>query len=166
MTGVQTCALPIWNLNIAPMSNGQKSFDNSTNIKKDSKGEFYAKKYMFSIENLAWKTSTKSGYTVNDFEIILTDQKVNNVSSINSLTQDGNKIIWNIVSSATNYVIEVKQSGTNSIAPILVASPAVSSTTTTVDYTFSGLSGSYDITVTPYNNLGIAGTAKTASFAF
>ena len=55
-----------WNLNIAPMSNGQKSFDNSTNIKKDSKGEFYAKKYMFSIENLAWKTSTKSGYTVND----------------------------------------------------------------------------------------------------
>ena len=110
--------------------------------------------------------SYNTGYTVSDFEIILTDQKVNNVSSINSLTQDGNKIIWNIVSSATNYVIEVKQSGTNSIAPILVASPAVSPTTTTVDYTFSGLSGSYNITVTPYNNLGIAGTAKTASFAF
>lgn len=65
-----------WNLNIAPMSNGRKdnrSFDGSSNIvggykygmDADGKG-FYAKKYMFSIENLAWKTSKKDGFTVLD----------------------------------------------------------------------------------------------------
>ncbi len=54
-----------WNLNIAPMSNGNKDFDGSTNIVKGDNG-FYAKKYMFSIENLAWKTSTLSGFTVSD----------------------------------------------------------------------------------------------------
>jgi hypothetical protein len=55
----------VWNLNIAPMSNGRKSFDNSTNIMKDG-STFIAKKYMFSIENLAWKTSTIPGFTVQD----------------------------------------------------------------------------------------------------
>ena len=62
-----------WNLNIAPMSNGKKGFDNSSNIFEgykygaDSDGKsFYAKKYMFSIENLAWKTSNKAGFTVLD----------------------------------------------------------------------------------------------------
>ena len=57
-----------WNVNIAPMSNGKKSFDGSSNIVEHNKGQgdFYAKKYMFSIENLAWKTSNRSGYTVND----------------------------------------------------------------------------------------------------
>jgi hypothetical protein len=62
-----------WNLNIGPMSNGKKSFDQSTNIFKSVKdkdvygGEgFFAKKYMFSIENLAWKTSTLPGFTVQD----------------------------------------------------------------------------------------------------
>lgn len=62
-----------WNLNIGPMSNGKKSFDQSTNIFKSEKdkdiygGEgFFAKKYMFSIENLAWKTSTLPGFTVQD----------------------------------------------------------------------------------------------------
>ena len=62
-----------WNLNIAPMSNGNKDFAGSTNIvdgypfgrDKDGKG-FYAKKYMFSIENLAWKSSTLQGFTVLD----------------------------------------------------------------------------------------------------
>jgi len=57
-----------WNLNMAPMSNGKKSFDNSTNIVEKDKGlgDFYAKKYMFSIENLAWKTSNLSGFQVSD----------------------------------------------------------------------------------------------------
>lgn len=62
-----------WNLNIAPMSNGKKSFDQSTNISdkypygRDAEGKgFYAKKYMFSIENLAWKSSTLPGFTVLD----------------------------------------------------------------------------------------------------
>ena len=62
-----------WNLNIGPMSDGNKGFDNSTNIGdafpfgRDSDGKgFYAKKYMFSIENLAWKSSTLQGYTVLD----------------------------------------------------------------------------------------------------
>ena len=60
-----------WNLNIAPMSNGKKSFDNSTNIKDGNKfgGGFYAKKYMFSIENLAWKTSNRAGFQVNDLPV-------------------------------------------------------------------------------------------------
>jgi hypothetical protein len=57
-----------WNLNIYPVSNGKKSFNGSTNIIEENpgQGDFYAKKYMFSIENLAWKTSNRSGYTVND----------------------------------------------------------------------------------------------------
>ena len=62
-----------WNLNIGPMSNGKKSFKDSTNIvpSKDGGGlfwgeGFYAKKYMFSIENLAWKTSNLPGFTVQD----------------------------------------------------------------------------------------------------
>ena len=54
-----------WNLNIAPMSDGKKDFGASTNIKKQGDG-FYAKKYMFSIENLAWKTSNTPGFTYND----------------------------------------------------------------------------------------------------
>jgi hypothetical protein len=62
-----------WNLNIGPMSDGNKQFGTSTNIGdtfpfgRDSDGKgFYAKKYMFSIENLAWKSSTLQGYTVLD----------------------------------------------------------------------------------------------------
>jgi len=55
-----------WNLNIAPMSNGDREFEGfSTNIFKKGDG-FYAKKYMFSIENLAWKTSNTPGFTYND----------------------------------------------------------------------------------------------------
>ena len=50
-----------YNLNIAPM--GGKD---STNLKIDDKGRLSVKKYMFSIENLAWKTSNKSGYRVDD----------------------------------------------------------------------------------------------------
>jgi hypothetical protein len=63
----------VWNLNYGPMSNGNKSFDGSTNIMDnypygpDADGKsFYAKKYMFSIENLAWKTSNTKGSTVLD----------------------------------------------------------------------------------------------------
>jgi len=65
-----------WNLNIGPMSNGKKGFENSSNIfdgynfgtDKDG-NSFYAKKYMFSIENLAWKTSTSPGFTVLDLPV-------------------------------------------------------------------------------------------------
>ena len=59
----------VWNLNMAPMSNGKKSFDNSTNIVSGSTlygNTFYAQKYMFSIENLAWKSSNKAGFRVMD----------------------------------------------------------------------------------------------------
>jgi outer membrane protein OmpA-like peptidoglycan-associated protein len=70
-----------WNINIGPMSSGkydntgENSFGskNSTNILKGpdpSTGYggdgFYAKKYMFSIENLAWRTSNTPGFTYND----------------------------------------------------------------------------------------------------
>jgi hypothetical protein len=65
-----------WNLNIAPISDGKKDFGTSTNIGKgyqygaDKDGKtFYAKKYMFSIENLAWKTSNRPGFTVADLPI-------------------------------------------------------------------------------------------------
>lgn len=58
----------VWNINIAPMSNGNKSFDGSTNIVDGYQfgGGYYARKYMFSIENLAWKTSNREGFTVQD----------------------------------------------------------------------------------------------------
>ncbi len=57
-----------WNLNYGPMSNGNKSFEGSTNIVDNYPfgGGFYAKKYMFSIENLAWKTSNRDGFKVTD----------------------------------------------------------------------------------------------------
>jgi hypothetical protein len=58
-----------WNLNIAPMSDGTKSdkFPGSSNILPNPNGKgFYAKKYMLSIENLAWGASTTPGFTVND----------------------------------------------------------------------------------------------------
>lgn len=58
-----------WNLNIYPNSNGTKgkdAFNTSTNIAQKPGGGFHAKKYMFSIENLAWKTSNTAGFTYND----------------------------------------------------------------------------------------------------
>ena len=56
----------VWNINYAPMSDGNRNFEGvSTNIFKQGDG-FYAKKYMFSIENLAWKTSNTPGFTYND----------------------------------------------------------------------------------------------------
>ena len=54
-----------WNLNIGPMSNGEGSFEGSTNMVKQGDG-YVAKKYMLSLENLAWKTSTIPGYTYTD----------------------------------------------------------------------------------------------------
>jgi hypothetical protein len=64
-----------WNINVAPMSSGEydptgkNSFGakNSTNIFESPNGDgFYAKKYMFSLENLAWRTSNTPGFTYND----------------------------------------------------------------------------------------------------
>jgi hypothetical protein len=94
-----------WNLNIAPMSDGKKSFDTSTNIQEKNKGQgdFYAKKYMFSIENLAWKTSNTNNFTVADLPAC---ERGNNggrvmwfppydlkVSEQNNASWDGNKFI-------------------------------------------------------------------------
>jgi hypothetical protein len=50
-----------YNLNIVPIKG-----ENSTNIVKDAKGNFIAKKYMFSIENLAWRTSSRPGFTYDE----------------------------------------------------------------------------------------------------
>jgi hypothetical protein len=50
-----------FNLNIAPMQG-----KDSTNIQLNSQGKMGAKKYMFSIENLAWRTSSRVGYRVED----------------------------------------------------------------------------------------------------
>lgn len=58
-----------WNLNIAPMSNGKIDIGDSTNLIKrneSNQNSFYAKKYMFSIENLAWSSSNSPGYTYDD----------------------------------------------------------------------------------------------------
>lgn len=50
-----------FNLNISPTKN-----PGSSNIQKNEKGEYVAKKYMFSIENLAWRTSSRPGFTYDE----------------------------------------------------------------------------------------------------
>jgi len=55
-----------YNLNMYP--NKQEGGQDSTNL-IGSSNESYAKKYMFSLENLAWRTSSKPGYTVSDLAI-------------------------------------------------------------------------------------------------
>jgi hypothetical protein len=64
----------VWNLNYGPITTNNKDFKGSTNLFSRTKDEgnnetFYAKKYMFSIENLAWKTSNKPGFTVQDLPV-------------------------------------------------------------------------------------------------
>jgi hypothetical protein len=60
-----------YNLNIAP--NKQEGGQNSTNLINGAGGTStnvaYAKKYMFSLENLAWRTSSTPGYTLSDLPI-------------------------------------------------------------------------------------------------
>ena len=55
-----------YNLNIAPLRN-----PGSTNIIPDNDYGLggYAKKYMFSIENLAWRTSSRPGYTYDELPV-------------------------------------------------------------------------------------------------
>ena len=55
-----------YNLNIAP--NKQEGGQDSTNL-IGSSNNGYAKKYMFSIENLAWATSNAPGYAVADLPV-------------------------------------------------------------------------------------------------
>jgi hypothetical protein len=55
-----------WNLNIYP--NKQEGGQDSTNL-IGTNSESYAKKYMFSLENLAWRTSSTPGYSVSDLAI-------------------------------------------------------------------------------------------------
>ena len=55
-----------YNLNIAP--NKQEGGQSSTNLIGNS-NDAYAKKYMFSLENLAWRTSSTPGFTVSDLPI-------------------------------------------------------------------------------------------------
>jgi hypothetical protein len=50
-----------YNLNIAPLKN-----PGSTNIQMNNQGKLVAKKYMFSIENLAWRTSSRPGFTYDE----------------------------------------------------------------------------------------------------
>jgi outer membrane protein OmpA-like peptidoglycan-associated protein len=54
-----------YNLNITPVGTSP-DFRGSTNIVKGPNNNFVAKKYMFSIENLAWRTSSKPGFTYDD----------------------------------------------------------------------------------------------------
>jgi hypothetical protein len=60
-----------YNLNIAP--NKQDGGQSSTNIINGDGGASletaYAKKYMFSLENLSWRTSRTPGYSVNDLPV-------------------------------------------------------------------------------------------------
>jgi len=53
-----------YNLNIAPLRN-----PGSTNILPNEKGQLVAKKYMFSLENLAWRTSSRPGLTYDDLPV-------------------------------------------------------------------------------------------------
>ena len=54
-----------YNLNIAP--NKREGGQDSTNLIGGPEG--YAKKYMFSLENLAWRTSNRPGLTVSDLPV-------------------------------------------------------------------------------------------------
>jgi hypothetical protein len=56
-----------YNLNMYP--NKREGGQDSTNLVTGNNGEVYAKKYMFSLENLAWRTSNKPGYTVSDLPV-------------------------------------------------------------------------------------------------
>jgi hypothetical protein len=58
-----------YNLNIAP--NKMEGGHDSTNLISGGAGNTngYAKKYMFSLENLAWRTSSTPGYSVSDLAI-------------------------------------------------------------------------------------------------
>jgi hypothetical protein len=60
-----------YNLNIVP--NKQEGGQSSTNLINGPGGSSinnaYAKKYMFSLENLAWRTSNTPGFTVSDLSI-------------------------------------------------------------------------------------------------
>ena len=53
-----------YNLNIAPLRG-----EGSTNIQKNAQDKLVAKKYMFSIENLAWRTSSRPGFRVEDLPV-------------------------------------------------------------------------------------------------
>ena len=53
-----------FNLNIAPWRG-----DSSTNIFNPGRDDAYVKKYMFSIENLAWAGSKRKGFTYNDLPV-------------------------------------------------------------------------------------------------
>jgi hypothetical protein len=56
-----------YNLNMYP--NKREGGQDSTNLIGGSGTEGKAKKYMFSLENLAWRTSNKPGYTVSDLPV-------------------------------------------------------------------------------------------------
>ena len=57
-----------YNLNIAP--NKMEGGQSSTNlINGGPGGQGYAKKYMFSLENLAWRTSDRPGFTYDDLPV-------------------------------------------------------------------------------------------------
>jgi hypothetical protein len=56
-----------YNLNMYP--NKREGGQDSTNLVMGGMNGEYAKKYMFSLENLAWRTSNKPGYTVSDLPV-------------------------------------------------------------------------------------------------
>jgi len=55
-----------YNLNIAPLRGSGDDRIGSTNLLKGADGKIVAKKYMFSIENLAWRTSSRPGFTYDE----------------------------------------------------------------------------------------------------
>ena len=55
-----------YNLNIAPLRGSTEDRIGSTNLQKNAQGTVVAKKYMFSIENLAWRTSSRPGFTYDE----------------------------------------------------------------------------------------------------
>jgi hypothetical protein len=56
-----------YNLNIYP--NKKTGTANSTNLVGDPDKDGHVKKYMFSLENLAWRTSSKPGFTYSDLPV-------------------------------------------------------------------------------------------------
>ena len=90
-----------------------------------------------------------------------TEQKPNFPGAVTGLAKTtGTTITWNVVTSATNYIVQIPgKAPINVIAP----TPFVNTKATT---TLSGVSGATSVTVTPYNQNGIAGTAQIASITF
>jgi hypothetical protein len=98
------------------------------------------------------------GYEITYSTVTTTsNDKVTNVTTSGSTS--GNIVVsWNAISSATNYVFTATNIANNQFSNALVT-PTSGSTTVTESMTVP--TGVYQVTITPYNAQGLAGTSVT-----